>query len=161
MSFSLKPTVRARPVTSLRASATALFSLTCKCTWSVIASYSFPSSDRHACPFAYARKDFKFIREPFGATQAQPQPIARRVTVFQRQFDIRNTRPMVFKSEPQPPARLAINSLEPDSSASAMVERVARQFAGRRDDLGLVYQAKTLRRRPLTGDLPNAYDVFG
>src|SRR5215813_9972073 len=130
------------------------------CNWLFITCHSFPSRDHHARPFAHARRDFKLIREPFSAAQAQPQSATRSVTVFQRQFDIRNARSLVFKSQPQPPARLTVEGLEPDGPAAAVVESVAREFAGRGHDLGLVYETETLGHRPLASSLPHAYDVL-
>ncbi len=103
----------------------------------------FPARDRDPRAFAGLRLDVELVRQPLRAAQAEAQPAAGGVAVLQRQLDVRDARALVLERQAQTLARCRRSSdLEQHVAAAAVVERVARELAGRGDDLGLVDQAE-------------------
>ena len=97
-------------------------------------------------PTPGARLDVELARQPLGAAQAEAEAVAGGVAVAQRGSMSGMPGPWSSKIR-RTPRRGAVDDLDLDRAAAAVVERVARQLAGGGDDLGLVDEARARPRR--------------
>src|ERR1700761_4683489 len=99
---------------------------------------SFPTCDTDFGAFAGFRDDRKFVAEPLGAAEAEPHALAGGEAVLERLFDIGNAGAPVPEGEAHAAAAALFDESGCHFAAAAVIQRVARQFAGGGDDLGLV-----------------------
>src|SRR5438105_3501271 len=109
-----------------------------------------PSDYGDLGPFSHARNHFEFIHQPLGASEAESQTRTSSKTVPQSKLNIRDTRAFVLERQPNSKAR-SIQRRQLHRSSAAMQQRIARQFAGSRDHLGLINQGEPQS----AGDLAN------
>ena len=78
------------------------------------------------------------VGQALRAAQAQAQTAAAGVTVLQCLRDVGDAGAFVGEAQAQALLQAVMNARDVALAAAAVVERVARQFACRRDELGLV-----------------------
>src|SRR3984957_7000442 len=132
---------------------------TCDGTW-LHSRLSSPTGDGDLRSLPYLGFDGKVVREPLRAAQSQPQPPAAGPPVLQCQLNISNSGTFVGKNQRPPPPRGLAQTGDLPPAAPAVVERVARQLAGRGDELSLVDEGKTLRYGALACGLAHTDDVL-
>jgi hypothetical protein len=89
-----------------------------------------------------ARIDGEFVDQALGAAQAEAQAAAGGVAVAQRLLEVGMPGPSSTKTRPTPARACRRPAVEVDVAAAAVLDGVARQLAGGRDQLGLVDQAQ-------------------
>src|SRR3954471_4774012 len=105
--------------------------------------HSSPARDRHAGPIAGARVDVELVREPARTRETEAEPVAARVPVLHGELDVRDSGTLVLEREAQPAARAFGDGVEPDGSAAAVLQRVARELARGGHDFRLVDEVET------------------
>ena len=79
-----------------------------------------PPRNHYPCAFTNLGADFKFIREPFGATKPQTHAITSRVAIFERQVKVRDARPVIAKGEPKPHTSPLLQTFQPYFAAATV-----------------------------------------
>src|SRR5262249_1969931 len=92
--------------------------------------------------------------------ESKPHAVARRVAIPHRKLDIRNPGATVFERQPDPGSGSVLDEFDLRRPAPAVIERVAGEFAGGRDELGLVRQSESERDGFLAYRLADDHDVF-
>src|SRR5690606_20261400 len=117
-----------------------------------------PSNDRDPSPLTRCRGDRELVRQPLGARQPEPESTSRGIAIPHREGDIGNARTRIGERQPKaPPARL-IDMLDDGVPAPAVLDHVARQFAGGRHDLRLIDEAEAKLDRVPPDELPHGED---
>src|SRR5207344_782736 len=98
-----------------------------------------PAHDAHPGALAGLGPDVELIRQALRAAEPEAEALATGVAVAEGACDVRDSGALVDELQAHA-APDAAEHLEFDPSASAVIERVARQFAGRGDDLRLIDQ---------------------
>src|SRR5581483_816977 len=120
---------------------------------------SLPSRDRDPGPLARLRLDPELVHEPARAAEPEAEAAPGREAVPQRLLDVRDPGAVVLEDEPQPPAR-AVEGLQPDDAAAAVLHDVAGELARRGHDLRLVDEAEPDADRPLAHGLTDRHHVL-
>src|ERR1700733_2998907 len=102
-----------------------------------------PTRDGNAGALALCRHNGELVAQPPRTAQAEAHPLAGGVAVLQRQLDVRDAGSVVLEHDPDAAPCAILHDVHGGLAALAVVERVARQFAGRGDDLGLIDQSET------------------
>src|SRR4051812_8113069 len=122
---------------------------------------SAPAGNRNPRSFTRPGVDGELIRQAPRAAQAETESSAGGVAVLQGEIEIDDAGALVREREPPAFADATFQYLDEPFAAAAVLERVARQLAGRRDELGLVDERETLRDGAFARELAHANHVFG
>src|SRR5918995_4102986 len=123
-------------------------------------SLSRPPDNTYSCPLSRAGFNLELVRQAPGAAQTQTQAAAGRIAIPQRQLDVGDTGAVILEGELQAPVGCVVEGFHPHRASSAVVYRIARQLTRRRNQFGLVDQAKTQVDGPIAHSLPHPNDVF-
>src|SRR5215203_5246103 len=123
-------------------------------------SLSRPPDNTYSCSLSRAGFDLELVRQAPGAAQTQTQAAAGRKAIPQCQLDVGNTGTVILKGELQAPVGCVGEGFHPHRAASAVIYRIARQLARRRNQFGLVDQAEASVDGPIAHSLAHPNDVF-
>src|SRR5689334_11687089 len=101
----------------------------------------------------------KVVNEPLAAAQAKAHPVAGGETILESSLNICDSGPLVFKYQPYALASRVFQQLDDHVAAFSMVQGIAAEFTGCRNQLGLIDQGKLYLRGPLTHLLPRQHDI--
>src|SRR5687767_2351453 len=153
---SSKPRRAARSIAARRASPIWLRS---SIAWS-LEIMLVPARDLDASALAGLGLDRELARETARASEPQAEPAARREAILEGQLEVGNTRAGIAEDQSEPPVRSVAEQNDLRVTSPAVLERVARELARRRHDLGLVDEREALRDRGLARRLAHAHHVL-
>src|SRR6476620_5404765 len=123
---------------------------------------SFPSGNDHTGPFTWVRGDLKFIDQSFGSAQSESQTPARGIAVFHGKLKVGDAGTFIFEHDLQTGSHSFGHGLDVGVSfAAAVVQNIARQFAGGRDKLGLIDESQSNVDGLRPDRLTHPHDILG
>ena len=119
----------------------------------------FHRRDHDACALARPRGEFEILRQATGAAQPEPEAVARREAVLEREIHVGDSRSLVLEGQSQSAFAVVDDRLHQQRAAAAVHQRVACQLARRGHELRLIDQAEPEAHRPIANPLTHADDV--
>src|ERR1700679_4278240 len=107
-----------------------------------------PAREHDLRSLAGRRLNTEVVRQPLGAGKPETQAGARGVAIGHRAGDIRDARPLIDEGQAYAAAYAVAQRLDLQHAAAAIFHGVARDLAGRGDQLGLIDKAEPGIDRP-------------
>jgi hypothetical protein len=118
-------------------------------------------NNAHFRPDAHRRRDVELVNQPARSAESQSHAFCGAETISKCPFDIRNPRAGVFENQLDANAPGAFDFGNRKRAASAVNQRIARQFTGGRDELGSVQRAERQPCSPILNRLTGQVDLIG
>jgi hypothetical protein len=115
----------------------------------------------HFRPNAYCRRDVELVDKPACAAKSQAHAFGCTEAILKCPLNVGDTRPLVLENELDPNTTFALNFRYGKSPPLAVHQRIPREFARRRHELGSIERAESQPRGPILNRLAGQVDLVG